>query len=812
MTLAAKMPRVNPWTLANSRVAHPEIADPALIGAIRLMDATMAAAYLGDDHALQAWLSLESVAIWLEHGPSRVALTSVATAAFYAVVWRGDVAGGFRALRRLMALGEARGWEPGSSQARFIYACVAWHHDPLETGVRAARRAYEGLVAAGELAVACYAYQRAVVDLLDCVPSLEAYVAEVEGAASYARRTGNEQVAQSFESYLWLAGVLRGETQDADLTLPVDRYAGNPHALFDAHVTRAIAAAVLGHSVELSHHSAAAMRLRSAATALYPTAWAHLLHGLALAEQARAARVDERGDVLAELDEITRWLAARAADAPENLLHLQRLLEAERAWAIGDFRGAAVAFDRAQRKAAQRARPWHRAMIAERAARFALSHGLDHAGHRLLADARRQYAAWGAAAKVEQLDWAYATLEAEAPGAHGREREADPSDGRTTVTAGTIDLLGILAASQALSSETSLDRLRSRVVQVLGEITGATDVHMVLWSDEQQEWLLPAPADGRDSTPDEVGGSAPVTVLRYVERVREPLVVADARGDDRFARDPYFAASGACSLLALPVLSRGALRAVLVLENRLMRGAFTAERLDAVKLIAGQLAVSLENAQVYAELRRTADELAASRARIVATGDETRRRIVRDLHDGAQNRLVQVTLTLELAERARDAGHAEEAGELFAQAVGLAQQANADLRELSHGILPSALARAGLAAAVEDLVDRVGVPLTLDLTSDRFWPEIESNLYFVVAEALTNMSKHASAQSGTVTIWAEEHILHVEVRDDGVGGADVEGGGLRGIADRVAALGGRLRVESPPGGGTRLTAELPLER
>ena len=235
------------------------------------------------------------------------------------------------------------------------------------------------------------------------------------------------------------------------------------------------------------------MRLRSAATGLYPTAWAQLLHGLALAEQARAARVDERGDVLAELDEIARWLAARAADAPENFLHLQRLLEAERAWAIGDFRGAAVAFDRAQREAAQRARPWHRAMIAERAARFALSHGLDHAGHRMLADARRQYDAWGAAAKVKQLDWAYATLEAEAPGAHGREREADPSDGRTTVTAGTIDLLGILAASQALSSETSLDRLRSRVVQVLGEITGATDVHMVLWSDEQQEWLLRRP-------------------------------------------------------------------------------------------------------------------------------------------------------------------------------------------------------------------------------------------------------------------------------------------------------------------------------
>ena len=110
------------------------------------------------------------------------------------------------------------------------------------------------------------------------------------------------------------------------------------------------------------------------------------------------------------------------------------------------------------------------------------------------------------------------------------------------------------------------------------------------------------------------------------------------------------------------------------------------------------------------------------------------------------------------------------------------------------------------------MVDGLGLPLTVTVTSDRFRPEIESNVYFVVAEALTNMSKHARTQSGKVTIWVEEHDLHVDVRDDGVGGADVEEGGLRGVADRVAALGGRLRIESPPGGGTRLTAEVPLER
>ena len=105
-----------------------------------------------------------------------------------------------------------------------------------------------------------------------------------------------------------------------------------------------------------------------------------------------------------------RWLAARAADAPDNFLHLLRLVEAERAWAIGDFRAAAFAFDAARREVARRQRPWHGALIAERAARFYLAHGLEHAGYDLLAQARQQYLAWGATAKVDQLDWAYPAL------------------------------------------------------------------------------------------------------------------------------------------------------------------------------------------------------------------------------------------------------------------------------------------------------------------------------------------------------------------------------------------------------------------
>ncbi len=205
------------------------------------------------------------------------------------------------------------------------------------------------------------------------------------------------------------------------------------------------------------------------------------------------------------------------------------------------------------------------------------------------------------------------------------------------------------------------------------------------------------------------------------------------------------------------------------------------------------------------------EELAASRARLVTAADETRRRIVRDLHDGAQHGLVQTIITLNLAQRAQDRGDSEQARSLFGEALGHAEHANADLRELAQGILPSVLARGGLAASVEELTERLRLPVSVQVTRDRFRPEVEANAYFVVAEALTNLAKHSHARSGAVAAWVESRQLHVDVRDDGVGGARSDGGGLRGLADRVAALGGQVQIDSAPGRGTQVTATLPLE-
>jgi signal transduction histidine kinase len=202
--------------------------------------------------------------------------------------------------------------------------------------------------------------------------------------------------------------------------------------------------------------------------------------------------------------------------------------------------------------------------------------------------------------------------------------------------------------------------------------------------------------------------------------------------------------------------------------------------------------------------------LVASRARIVAAADESRRRIERDLHDGAQQRLVHAVIVLKLALQSL-ARADPNTKELVTEALTQAEQANAELRELAHGILPAALTRGGLQAGVEALVSRLSLPVTVNVAADRFPAGVEATAYFVVSEALTNVVKHAQASTALVTAELRGEELRIEIQDDGVGGA--HGGpstGLGGLEDRVTALDGRLVLESQLGKGTRVRALLPV--
>ncbi|HSK16887.1 MAG TPA: histidine kinase [Gaiellaceae bacterium] len=221
--------------------------------------------------------------------------------------------------------------------------------------------------------------------------------------------------------------------------------------------------------------------------------------------------------------------------------------------------------------------------------------------------------------------------------------------------------------------------------------------------------------------------------------------------------------------------------------------------------------LALENARLNAELRSQLAEVRESRVRIVQAADEERRRIERDLHDGAQQRLVALALQLRTAQRRPGVAADPEVERLLAATVAELQEAVEELRELARGVHPAILTEDGLAAAVESLASRTPLVVALDVCDGRLPAQVEVTAYFVLCEALANVVKHAHATRAEVSARRENGVLVVEVADDGVGGADAgaAGSGLRGLADRVEALGGRFAVESPAGGGTRVVGRIP---
>ena len=320
---------------------------------------------------------------------------------------------------------------------------------------------------------------------------------------------------------------------------------------------------------------------------------------------------------------------------------------------------------------------------------------------------------------------------------------------------------GAVAVSE-LVARLGAGRRRSELRDALADALGDRSLQLAYWLPERQEWVdaagasfaLPGEGSGRMCTPVEQDGE-PVAML-----IHDPSV---------------------------------------------------AEERERVRAVGGAAALALENERLDAELRANVQELRASRVRIVESADAARRRIERDLHDGAQQQLVALAIELRTA-RSRLERDPRAAGELLDAAARDLEAAIRDLRELARGIHPAVLSDRGLAAALEGLAGRIPLPVEIAAVPEGRLPEsVEAAVYFVVAEAITNVARYARASHARVSVMRDGQRVVVEVADDGVGGADAaQGSGLRGLVDRVAALDGRFDVESPPGGGTTVRAVIPL--
>jgi signal transduction histidine kinase len=303
----------------------------------------------------------------------------------------------------------------------------------------------------------------------------------------------------------------------------------------------------------------------------------------------------------------------------------------------------------------------------------------------------------------------------------------------------------------------------------------------------------------------EIGTVVPLTdsdgLTAVVARTGEPARIEDY-GEVRGYAAELMRERGYRSAVAAPVVvAPGRVWGLVLVASERALGEDAEHRLAG---FAELVALSLESAEARAELK-------ASRVRILEAGVTERRRLERNLHDGAQQRLVAIAVQLRVLEKRL--GEPDKAVALLRSAAHELEQALAELRELARGLHPAVLADRGLAPALETLASRAPLPVQLDgIPEGRLAEPLEAAVYFVVAESLTNAVKHAEATELRVRMATEHGALRVEISDDGRGGADPDAGGtgLRGLADRVEALGGRLTLESPPGGGTTVRAALPL--
>jgi PAS domain S-box-containing protein len=386
-----------------------------------------------------------------------------------------------------------------------------------------------------------------------------------------------------------------------------------------------------------------------------------------------------------------------------------------------------------------------------------------------------------------------------------KRAEAQLREAQRTVEASRDELRALVEEQAALRRVATLvargvspTDVFAAVSEEVGALLDADDTSLIRYEPDGTGFVV---AKGRN------GPGAPMGTRLTLGR-------ASVKRTSRAARqDSYEDAAESVAALARRLQFGSAVGAPIVVEGRLwgvMMAAWTqpGRPTAATELRIAQFTELVASAIANAESRT---QLAASRARVVDAADEERRRVVRDLHDGAQQQIVNAVLTLKLArETIQQGGNGMEA--LVEAALQHAEKATGDLRELAHGIRPAALTRGGLRDAVEQLVSRLSLPVDVDVSVERLPPTVEANAYFAVSEALTNIVKHSGAGSASISAHLEDDILQIDVRDDGAGGAQPgRGSGLIGLKDRIETLGGSIEVESPIGEGTQLRLEIPVD-
>lgn len=583
--------------------ARPDVQSEAVA---KIMNRVIPAAFFCRP-LLAFWLVVRILRSWVNEGFRPSYLYPTVCFMLASIGLRGDFQAGYRLGREALDVGtrEQAGIELSRAQHIFGLLCIHWQ-EPLHKALDYSNLAYEGLMRGAELEFACFTFYTSLSVRLEAGEDLMELEAECQRATTFSRKYGNRHAEASFLSFRQFVRCLRGQTagpglfddDEFDAEDHVLEIAGNAMAQAFYHALRAMAAAVFNQREMLLFHAQEAYSLKQYITGFYFFALVHTLFVYARLRELSGIEGTARNRILGEVASDLRWVSLRAKDSPTNFAYLSDWLEGEYQASRGNTLVALQAFEGAISAARENQRNLNHALISESASRFYFHQGLDTSGRGLLTRAYEAYSSFGADAKVASLrqEWSYLGV--------------NVPKSQTSLTAHQLDYQALISASQALSAERSIPQLVDKLVSLIARMTGATDVRLTS-CDDHGNWYLEGGIRGEKRLQkmrvEEAGrlGIVSMEGFRRGLSLSEPLILHNALSDAVLNEDPHFKGLGVCSMLALPIRLHGKTIAFLVLENRLMSGAFTRLHLDALMFLCSQLAVSLQNIRINEALEES---------------------------------------------------------------------------------------------------------------------------------------------------------------------------------------------------------------
>ncbi len=581
----------------------------------------IAAASFFCDPLYSSWTIITSARRSLVYGYTPDGLQLYASLMHVLVPFRNDYKRAYEAACAAKRVAEQGGYKNELYRVYHVFSLFTCHwFEDLKNSIPYARESFKGNVTTGDFEFACYSYFTTQQAVLETGQSIGELFSENEAALAFAKKTGNLHGLQSYLSYTQLYKALKGTTNSwgsfEDDGFREEEHLENIHTNLMArcyfYILRALSAAIYLDYDKVYELTEAAVPVLPAITGFYPLALHNFLHSLSICKRMEKEDCgsEERKRLHEVLDQNQKWLQERAADAPGNFMHLYSAVKAELAGFGGSAIESVMLYEKAIREAEMSNRPYHYAIICELAAQRFLKLNSPKTAANFLREAYATYLAWDADGKARQLKENNEGLFHVS--AISKRNHGIMSLSGTSVTRSNIDFNALITASQTISEEINQEAILEKLIQILLEVSGAQVIYYIT-KNEEGRFIIRAEGHSEGGKKCSIEKRAVETdcislrILNYADRTRETVVLDDASVSNMFKLNDYVLACGSKSILCMPVINKRDLKGLLYLENKLIEGAFDKKRLEALTTIASQLAISLENAYLYSNLKFLVD-------------------------------------------------------------------------------------------------------------------------------------------------------------------------------------------------------------